>query len=158
MQCVMSKQRMVLYDKNTNIKSSRCTPLLLYSLLSCFTHHIGAFIWLYLKKKKCFSVCNSFQCVQPNPLCHCLSTSPLCMSAASFWPDPHNLWSSILYTVEVLWCTNSCGSKVPLGMWTALCQAHTWTQTHKESIAAAVIHWHKPPLAKTHMNSTAAYS
>lgn len=121
----------------TKILTSRALAVLPFSfILSCLVllitlEHLYDFIFFL---NICFSVCNSFQCVQPNPLCHCLSTSPLCMSAASFWPDPHNLWSSILYTVEVLWWTNSCGSKVPLGMWTVLCQAHTWTQTHKESI------------------------
>ncbi len=91
------------------------------------------------------------------PVCSaspCLPVSasvPPCMSAASFWPDLHNLWSSILYMADALWYMDVYGREVPPGaVSNAMSLKRTHSHTSINQSRVAVARWHKPPSNNTH--------
>lgn len=147
----MSKQRMVPNDRNANIKRAPILlPHALFSLLSCFSF---LSVRLFLPTIFCiqffsfsfvlFFFQDGLQPVQPLPLS---VKVPLCASAASFWPDLHTLWSSILYIADALWCIGLYGRKVPPGTVSngmPLKKMHTDTTVQAPVRARAYTHQHK---------------
>lgn len=129
MLCVMSKQRMVPYDRNTNIK--RDWELSTLSTVLFLLVHPSVSCCIFLPLYSIFSVYPWWPPVCSASPCLPLSVRvPLCMSAASFWPDLHNPWSSILYIADALWCMDLYGWKVPpgvVGSGMSLKRTHTHT-------------------------------
>lgn len=148
MQCVMCKQRMVPYDRNTNIKYDWELHLVvrIHLSISCWIppdYSPFFFVFLFKPQRPCLLSLFLFPIVRQHP--------SACVSAASFLADLHNLWSSILYCWYIM-MHGFQREKGPCGCCEQphVTQAHAHTQTHTHADAQIDTHIHRHTYRHTH--------